>query len=155
MTGRFSSLVPLAAALGLAVVLSACGPVPKASIPVTTVQPPETPPEADEERGFQEEGMGTWYGPGLHGRRTASGEKFDQNALTAAHRTLPFDTLVEVRNLETNRTVVVRINDRGPFADGYIIDLSRGAARQVGMLSSTPVSIRVVDEPPKAETAAP
>ncbi len=81
-------------------------------------------------------GMASWYGPGFHGRRSASGEVFNQNALTAAHRTLPFGTQVRVTNLSTGRSVVVRINDRGPFGHGRVIDLSAAAAAQVGLQAS-------------------
>jgi len=97
--------------------------------------------------GYQEEGMGAWYGgKRLQGSKTASGEKFDQNKMTAAHRTLPFNTMVEVKNLTNDKTVVVRVNDRGPFHDGYVIDLSRGAAGKIGLLSSTPVSVRAIGD---------
>lgn len=78
-------------------------------------------------------GMASWYGPGFHGRRSASGEVFNQHALTAAHRTLPFGTRVLVTNVHTGQQVVVRINDRGPFSHGRIIDLSAGAASQIGL----------------------
>jgi len=78
-------------------------------------------------------GRASWYGPGFHGRHTASGEVFNQNALTAAHRTLPFGTRVRVTNVHNNRQVVVRINDRGPFSHGRVIDLSAGAARAIGL----------------------
>src|ERR671938_1045916 len=78
-------------------------------------------------------GAASWYGPGFHGRRTASGESFNANALTAAHRSLPFGTRVRVVNQRTGRSVVVRINDRGPYVGGRVIDLARGAARQIGM----------------------
>ncbi len=88
-------------------------------------------------------GQASWYGPGFHGRRTANGEVFNQNALTAAHRTLPFGTLVRVTNLNNNRQVVVRINDRGPFSRGRIIDLSAGAAREVGLISAGVASVQV------------
>ncbi len=81
-------------------------------------------------------GMASWYGPGFHGRRSASGEVFDQNALTAAHRTLPFGTRVRVTNLSTGQAVVVRINDRGPFGHGRILDLSSAAAGQIGIRAS-------------------
>lgn len=81
-------------------------------------------------------GMASWYGPGFHGRRTANGERFNQNALTAAHKTLPFGTRVKVTNLRNGKSVVVRINDRGPFIGGRVIDLSAGAARAIGMKSS-------------------
>lgn len=95
-----------------------------------------------------QQGMASWYGPGFHGRRSASGERFNQNALTAAHRTLPFGTLVRVTNLNNGQSVVVRINDRGPFAHGRVIDLSRQAASEIGMLGSgvAPVQVEVVTE---------
>lgn len=75
----------------------------------------------------------SWYGTGFNGRRTASGERFDMDALTAAHRTLPFGTRVRVRSVDTGREVVVRINDRGPVKRERSIDLSRGAARALGV----------------------
>jgi rare lipoprotein A len=81
------------------------------------------------------EGDASWYGPGFHGRQTASGETFNQNALTAAHRTLPFGTQVRVTYEETGESVVVRINDRGPYAHGRVIDLSREAAEEIGLLA--------------------
>ncbi|EDX84468.1 Rare lipoprotein A-like double-psi beta-barrel [Synechococcus sp. PCC 7335] len=81
-------------------------------------------------------GTASWYGPGFHGRRTANGESFNQYALTAAHRTLPFGTRVLVTNLYTGRQVVVRINDRGPFSGNRVIDLSAGAADQIGLTSA-------------------
>ena len=79
-------------------------------------------------------GGASWYGPGFHGRRTASGERYDMNAFTAAHRTLPFGTWVRVHSLVNGREVDVRITDRGPFIRSRIIDLSRGAAEALGML---------------------
>jgi rare lipoprotein A len=81
-----------------------------------------------------ERGTASWYGPGFHGRDTASGERYDMNAATAAHRTLPFGTLVEVRNLDNGLTTTVRINDRGPFRKNRIIDLSHAAARAIEMI---------------------
>ncbi len=78
-------------------------------------------------------GRASWYGPRFHGRRTANGERFNKFHLTAAHRTLPFGTRVRVTNLQNGRNVVVRINDRGPYIQGRIIDLSYAAARQLGM----------------------
>jgi rare lipoprotein A len=79
-------------------------------------------------------GKASWYGPGFHGERTASGERFDMNALTAAHRTLPFGTRVRVRNPQNGREVVVRINDRGPHARERIIDLSKAAGAALDLL---------------------
>ncbi|MEM7062016.1 MAG: septal ring lytic transglycosylase RlpA family protein [Cyanobacteria bacterium P01_B01_bin.77] len=91
-------------------------------------------------------GMASWYGPGFHGRRSASGESFNQYAMTAAHRTLPFGTQVRVTNLNNGRQVVVRINDRGPYSHGRIIDLSAGAASEIGLQSAGvgPVQIEVL-----------
>src|SRR5207237_8488018 len=84
------------------------------------------------------EGLASWYGLAFQGRRTASGERFDMNAFTAAHPSLPFGTRVLVRNPRNDRFVVVRINDRGPFVPGRIIDLSHAAARALGMLGFGP-----------------
>ncbi len=91
-------------------------------------------------------GMASWYGPGFNGRRSANGERFNQNALTAAHRSLPFGTKVRVTNVRTGRSVVVRITDRGPHIRGRIIDLSAAAARIVGVMQSgvAPVQIEVM-----------
>lgn len=82
----------------------------------------------------KERGIASWYGEKFQGRRTASGERFDMNDLTAAHRTLPFGTRVRVRSVATGREVVVRINDRGPVKRSRIIDVSRAAAEQLGIL---------------------
>ncbi len=81
-------------------------------------------------------GGASWYGPGFNGRRSASGEVFNQNAMTAAHRTLPFGTRVRVTNLSNNRQVVVRINDRGPYSGSRVIDLSAGAAAEIGLINA-------------------
>jgi rare lipoprotein A len=78
-------------------------------------------------------GAASWYGPGFHGKRTANGERFNTNALTAAHKTLPFGTQLRVTNERTGKSVVVRINDRGPYAHGRVIDLSKAAAQAVGI----------------------
>ncbi|WP_216823289.1 septal ring lytic transglycosylase RlpA family protein [Limimaricola cinnabarinus] len=82
------------------------------------------------------EGAASWYGPGFHGRLTANGETYDMNSLTAAHPDLPFGTRVRVTNEATDKSVVVRINDRGPYAGGRIIDLSKGAAGNIGLIAS-------------------
>lgn len=95
-----------------------------------------------------EEGMASWYGGKFQGRRTASGEIFDTNQLTAAHKTLPFGTLVLVTSLDNGKTVVVRINDRGPFVAGRIIDLSRAAAESIGMTGRGVARVRI--QPPRA-----
>jgi rare lipoprotein A len=98
---------------------------------------------SDSAHGYKAEGKASYYGSRHHGKRTASGERFDQHALTAAHRTLPFGTRVKVTNLNNDRTVVVRINDRGPHVRGRIIDLSREAAERLGMLRAGVAPVRV------------
>ena len=92
---------------------------------------------------YAQEGDATFYGPGFDGRKTASGEVFDQNALTAAHPSLPFGTKVMVTNLANHKQVIVRINDRGPFTQA-IIDLSYGAAREIGLLKTGRVKIQAL-----------
>jgi rare lipoprotein A len=77
-------------------------------------------------------GGASWYGPGFHGRTAASGERFNQNAMTAAHKTLPFGTMVRVTDQRTGRSINVKINDRGPYHGGRIIDLSKAAATKLG-----------------------
>ncbi|HEY8401878.1 MAG TPA: septal ring lytic transglycosylase RlpA family protein [Cytophagaceae bacterium] len=96
--------------------------------------------------GYTEQGMASYYHKKFHGRKTASGEKFDFNALTAAHKNLPFQTMVKVTNLANNQSVIVRINDRGPFVKNRIIDLSGKAAKDLGMLTKgvTKVKIEVI-----------
>jgi rare lipoprotein A len=88
--------------------------------------------------------IASYYGQAFAGRRTASGERFNPNAMTAAHRTLPFGTRVRVTHARTGRSVVVRINDRGPHVNGRAIDLSSGAARSIGMGGTADVRIEVV-----------
>jgi rare lipoprotein A len=88
-------------------------------------------------------GLASWYGNEYHGRRTASGEIFDEEAMTAAHRELPFGAIVQVTNLTNGKSVRVRINDRGPFVRGRVIDLSKGAARKIGMLNDGVVPVRL------------
>ncbi|MCS3466342.1 rare lipoprotein A [Pseudomonas sp. JUb42] len=95
--------------------------------------------------GYDETGSASYYGSQHQGKRTASGERFDQNSLTAAHRQLPFGTRVKVTNLDNDQSVVVRINDRGPHTRGRLIDVSRSAAEQLGMLRSGTAKVRVQD----------
>jgi peptidoglycan lytic transglycosylase len=101
---------------------------------------------------YTETGYASWYGPGFHGRQAANGEIYDQHALTAAHRTLPFGTLVEVTRRDTGDRVVVRITDRGPFVRGRIIDLSHEAARELGSIGPgvVPVRLRIAALPDAA-----
>jgi len=93
--------------------------------------------------GPSQTGRASWYGPGFHGKRTASGERYDKHDLTAAHRTLPHGTRILVTNLSNGRSVTVRINDRGPFARGRILDLSYGAAQKIGMIGSGTAPVRI------------
>ncbi|WP_223646782.1 septal ring lytic transglycosylase RlpA family protein [Corallococcus sp. EGB] len=116
-------------------------------------QPPEPASGGDEgtpvtrrknmPRNYLGEGLASFYGPGLHGQRTASGEKFNQNAFTAAHRTERFGSCVKVMNMENGRQVEVRVNDRGPFVDGRIIDVSKAAAKALGMLDKGLARVRL------------
>lgn len=129
MTRRITLGAVLAAAALLAV---SCGPkVPPAPRP-SAVKPGKT-----------QKGLASWYGPKFHGRRTASGERYNMLDLTAAHRTLPFGTYVRVRNMVNDRRLVVRINDRGPFIRGRIIDLSYSAAKIVNMTREGVVKVEL------------
>jgi rare lipoprotein A len=92
---------------------------------------------------YDEVGMASWYGPGFHGRQTASGEIYDQHATSAAHPTLPMPSIVRVTNLANGKEVIARVNDRGPFAHNRLIDLSKGAARQIGLDISGTAKVRV------------
>jgi len=90
-----------------------------------------------------ETGLASWYGPRFHGRRTASGEVFNQHDFTAAHRTLPWGSKVKVTNIANGKSVEVRINDRGPFGKGRIIDVSRAAAKALGIVGSGITTVRI------------
>jgi rare lipoprotein A len=98
---------------------------------------------------FSESGIASWYGGKFQGRKTANGETFDTSQLTAAHKTLPFGTIVKVVNLQNEKSVEVRINDRGPFVEGRIIDLSRAGADAIGMVGSgvAPVRLEIISGP--------
>lgn len=95
------------------------------------------------EPGYSEVGMASWYGPKFHGRKTASGERYDKYEMTAAHRTLPMPSIVRVTRLDNGRSVKVRINDRGPFAHNRIIDLSQAAAEKLDMIRAGTARVRV------------
>jgi rare lipoprotein A len=95
-------------------------------------------------RGYQETGLASWYGKPFHGRSTSSGEKYDMYGVSAAHKTLPLGTWVRVRNLENGQQLDVRINDRGPFVQGRIIDLSYGAARQLAVVGPGTAKVEIV-----------
>jgi rare lipoprotein A len=97
----------------------------------------------DDGAGHVERGLASWYGPGFHGRKTSSGERYDMHAMTAAHKTLPLPTYAQVTNLDNGRSAVVRINDRGPFHGDRVIDLSRAAAAKLGVLAKGTAKVEV------------
>jgi len=90
-----------------------------------------------------EEGLASWYGPGFHGHKTANGERFNQKAMTCAHRNLPFGSKVKVTNLDNDKSVVVTVNDRGPFVRSRIVDLSKGAAQEIDLIRTGTAAVRV------------
>ena len=95
------------------------------------------------EPGYDQTGIASWYGRDFHGRLTANGEVFDMDGMSAAHPTLPLPSMVRVTNIATGRSIIVRVNDRGPFKPGRIIDLSRQAAHTLGMLQAGVARVRV------------
>lgn len=92
---------------------------------------------------YYEKGEASWYGPGFNGKKTASGEKFDMYKLTAAHKKLSFGTKVRVTNLKNGKSVIVKINDRGPFVKGRVIDLSKKAAQEIDMINAGHVPVKI------------
>ena len=100
--------------------------------------------------GFVQSGTASWYGPNFHGKQTSNGETYNMNLLTAAHKTLPFNSMVRVTHQITGKQVIVRINDRGPFVGDRVIDLSRKAAQKLGMIEkgTAPVDLKVFNEKP-------
>ena len=110
----------------------------------------------DSSHGYRERGVASWYGTKFHGRRTSSGEPYDMYKMTAAHRTLPLPSYVRVTNLRNGKSVVVRVNDRGPFKDDRIIDLSYAAAHRLGILShgTAPVQIEAITPSTPADPAS-
>jgi rare lipoprotein A len=134
---------------GAALLIAGCAPAP-----VYLAGPPagledKTGP-AGRERGGDKpvlSGLASYYGKEFHGKKTASGEPFNMNALTAAHRTLPFGTMAKVTNTKNGKSVTVRINDRGPFIAGRIIDLSSAAAKAIGLPGVGQVSVAIITYP--------
>ena len=130
--------------LSVLLIVSSCTPTVDAPESPPTAPPSTAPPVAERPPSSHRlEGRASWYGPGFAGRQTANGEVFDPSQLTAAHKTLPFGTRVRVANLSNGRSVVVRINDRGPFKPGRIIDLSRRAAELIDMIGSGTAPVRL------------
>ena len=103
--------------------------------------PPPTPGAS--RPGWTQTGIASWYGEPFHGRTTASGEEYDMNQLTCAHRTLPFGTRIRVQNLENGRSVTLRVTDRGPFVEGRIVDVSRRAAQELEMIGAGLARVRI------------
>jgi len=134
--------LPLLVALTALALLAGCS----RAVMTTPSVPPMT--------GTEEVGMASWYGVPHHGRRTASGEVFDMHQLTAAHRTLPFGTRLLVTNRDTSQSAEVRINDRGPFVEGRILDVSYAAARLLGAVGPglIPVRVRVLSLPARSSS---
>lgn len=165
-------------AMLLAVALNACAPLPTSSEGATTttgqaIKPasksiahaaPAVPlfqdplhslknlmEEEEELPSVDQQGLASWYGPGFHGRRTANGERYNQYDLTAAHPKFAFGTQLCVRNAVNGKTVVVRVNDRGPFAKNRVIDLSKAAAEELGMLSKGVKKVEIYKLEPHEE----
>ena len=99
--------------------------------------------KADGKTAFSQTGKASWYGPGFHGKKTANGERFDMNTLTAAHRTLPISSRVRVTNLANGKSVVVRINDRGPYHGNRVMDLSKAAAQELGFIRTGTAQVKI------------
>ncbi len=104
-------------------------------------------------KDFKQKGIASWYGADFHGKKTANGEIYDMHVVTAAHKTLPFDTYVKVDNLENGKSIVVRVNDRGPFIRGRIIDLSFAAAKKLGIVEKGTAKVKIKALGTPAETA--
>lgn len=123
--------------------------------PTTVALPPPPQPEPTPQAQLRavQIGEASWYGPGFHGKVTSEGEIYDQNKLTAAHRTLPEGTQVKVTNLDNGKAVQVRVNDRGPYVKGRVIDVSRGAAKALEMTEegTTQVKVEVLSSPKQSQ----
>ncbi len=154
--------VPVVSSLAMMVLLNACGHMPPPVAPTRVVAPDQ---QAEPKRGvfkvgqpyqvngvyyypsedltYNETGIASWYGPGFHTKDTANGEFYDENLLTAAHKTLPLPSIVEVTNLDNGRVIAVRVNDRGPFVNNRLIDMSRRAAQLLGFEQAGTAKVRV------------
>ena len=135
---------------------SACAKRPRLNTPAGTVAATNESVRSSSRPTSEVEGDASYYADPYHGRPTANGETFDKNKVTAAHRTLPFNTWVRVENRLNGKKVDVRINDRGPFVPGRIIDLSLGAARKIDMVAAgvVPVRLEIIKEAPNAGRSA-
>lgn len=139
----FKGFCYLFSAALLTAVLQACSPE-------SSYQPKV---QKEKEPAFEQTGKASWYGPGFHGEQTASGEIFDQNERTAAHRSLPLGTDVEVTNVKTGKSVELEINDRGPYVKDRVIDLSRAAAKDLGIKEKGLATVKIeADSVPKKKS---
>ena len=152
---RHPLMLVLLRLLPLAFLLTACGQ-PEAPVGMKVGKPYSVNGQTyfpKYEPGYDKTGEASWYGPGFHGKHTASGELFDQNELTAAHPTLPMPSLVRVTNLSNGKSAVVRVNDRGPFKSNRIIDLSKKSAQTLGIHSVAKVRVQFLPEETEAYVA--
>lgn len=161
----WSISVLVAALAALLLSISACGPKVVPPPPAGRDLPKGRPYTVfgrsyqpfTQAHGFEQRGLASWYGPKFQGKLTSNGEVYDMEKMTAAHKLLPMNTWVEVVNQDNGKKAVVRVNDRGPFVDGRIIDLSKAAARKLGVLGpgTAPVYIRALATRPHAKTPPP
>jgi rare lipoprotein A len=132
--------------------LAACAEQALPPPPVAALPPPPMPAPVPEQPFFSQIGIASWYGGKHHGRKTASGERYNMHDMTAAHRSMRIGTVLRVTNLENGRTTTVRVNDRGPYVNGRVIDLSSAAADDLGMKRSGLARVRIeayaADQPP-------
>jgi len=112
---------------------------------------PSVPATEGRPAAWTQTGLASWYGEPFHGRTTASGEKYDMNELTCAHKTLPFHTRLRVQNLDNGRSITLRVTDRGPFVEGRIVDVSRKAAQELGMIGPGTARVRITVIPPRRD----
>ena len=154
-------LAAAAAIMAAAALMTAGGCATRSHHPPSAPRPETAPPETlpgqprpykalgqwyqplPDAKGFRQQGIASWYGPDFHGKRSSSGEIYDMHDMTAAHKTLPLGTLVRVRHLQNQRSIEVRINDRGPFVGDRIIDLSYEAARRLGVIGPGTAAVEV------------
>ncbi|MDP8239633.1 MAG: septal ring lytic transglycosylase RlpA family protein [Candidatus Hatepunaea meridiana] len=144
-TNRFPHppyLATLFIIFSFAVYIYSCTPAPRfRNSPHTSKHAKKTPKHYKE--GQILTGKASWYGSDFHGKMTANGEIYDMNKVSAAHKHLPFNTIIEVTNLKNGKEIKVRINDRGPYAKGRILDLSKGAAKKLGMMKTGVAEVRI------------
>lgn len=144
---RLLTLLPIGFILALSLqscsTLSAHREPPTLNPPTTITTMPSAKPSVKEQNQRLQIGEASWYGPGFHGKLTSTGEVYNQHSLTAAHRTLPAGSKVRVTNLDNGKSVTVKINDRGPYIKGRILDLSRKAAKALGIVDKGKAEVKI------------